>query len=142
MKNRYVIFYSVFFLFALFYAFVNPFNHDSSLPGCFIYQHTGFFCPGCGLQRTLHAFFTGDFIAAIRMNLLVFITLIVLCIDFLFVVFGWEKIRLVPKLVHSHAALLSIAIGLFLFMVLRNINAEYLDFLRPIVGILPIDLVV
>ena len=132
MKNRYILFYGVFFLFALFYAFVNPFNHDSSLPGCFIYQNTGIFCPGCGLQRALHAFFTGDFALAFSMNPLVFLALVILCIDFLFLLLKWERLRLVPPIVNSHAALITIVVILVLFMVLRNVNSEYLEFLKPL----------
>jgi hypothetical protein len=131
MKNRYLVFYGVFFLVALFYAFVNPFNNSSHMPGCFIYQNTGIFCPGCGLQRALHAFFTGDFMLAFSMNPLVFLALIILCIDFLFLLLKWERYRPVPPMVNSHAALLTIAIILFLFMVLRNVNSEYLEFLKP-----------
>ena len=132
MKNRYVLFYGVFFLFALFYAFVNPFNHDLSLTGCFFYQNTGIFCPGCGLQRALHAFFTGDFALAFSMNPLVFLALVILCIDFLFLLLKWERLRLVPPIVNSHAALITIVVILVLFMVLRNVNSEYLEFLKPL----------
>ncbi len=132
MKNRYVLFYGVFFLFALFYAFVNPFNNSSHIPGCFIYQNTGIFCPGCGLQRALHAFFTGDFVLAFSMNPLVFLALIILCVDFLFLLLKWERYRPVPPIVNSHAALLTIAIILFLFMILRNVNSECLEFLKPL----------
>ncbi|MFN4950812.1 MAG: DUF2752 domain-containing protein [Flavobacteriales bacterium] len=57
MKRNYYLFYGLLFFLALFYAFVNPFERNTNLPGCFIYEHTGIFCPGCGLQRALHAFF-------------------------------------------------------------------------------------
>lgn len=42
-------------------------------PKCVFRSVTGLWCPGCGLSRGFYAFLHGDFIAAIKMNLLVFV---------------------------------------------------------------------
>jgi hypothetical protein len=131
MKRNYYLFYGLLFFLALFYAFVNPFERNTNLPGCFIYEHTGIFCPGCGLQRALHAFFTGKIMLAFRMNLLITIALIILCIDFILLVFDIEKLRIVPRVVNSHVGLIILVIILVLFLVFRNIHCEYLIFLKP-----------
>lgn len=129
------VYYFLFYLFLIalgfYYSLINPFDGIGA-PKCIIHEYTGLFCAGCGLQRALHAFFTGDFALAFSMNPLVFLALVILCIDFLFLVLKWERLRPVPRIVNSHAALITIVVFLLLFMVLRNVNSEYLEFLKPL----------
>ncbi len=68
---------------------------------------------------------------AFRMNLLITIALIILCIDFILLVFDIEKLRIVPRVVNSHVGLIILVIILVLFLVFRNIHSEYLIFLKP-----------
>ena len=65
------------------------------------------------------------------MNLLITIALIILCIDFILLVFDIEKLRIVPRVVNSHVGLIILVIILVLFLVFRNIHSEYLIFLKP-----------
>ena len=37
-------------------------------PRCWLYQTTGLQCPGCGTTRALHALLHGDVVAALRLN--------------------------------------------------------------------------
>jgi hypothetical protein len=39
-------------------------------PRCSLYTSTGFFCPGCGSLRALHALTQGDWAGALQSNLL------------------------------------------------------------------------
>ena len=132
ISRNYKLFYLLLVILGLIYVIINPFSESSILPKCIIHSTTGYYCPGCGLQRALHAFFTGDFALAFSMNPLVFFALVVLCIDFLFLLLKWERLRPVPRIVNSHAALITIVVILVLFMVLRNVNSEYLEFLKPL----------
>lgn len=137
----YLLFYFFLIVLGLYYSLIDPFKGIGAAT-CIIHKYTGLFCPGCGLQRALHAFFSGDFALAFSMNPLAFLALVVLCVDFLFLLLKWERLRPVPPILNSHAALIAMVVILILFMILRNVNSEYLDFLRPIGGFLTSKLVV
>ena len=47
-------------------------------PKCLFHSLTGLWCPGCGLTRGLYACLHGDYLAAARMNLLLFVVVPVL----------------------------------------------------------------
>lgn len=49
-------------------ARVDPNAADSVLPPCPFLALTGWFCPGCGSTRTLHALLHGDIARALAMN--------------------------------------------------------------------------
>jgi hypothetical protein len=56
-----------------YYYWVNP-AEASIVPKCLFRQLTGWSCPGCGMQRFLHAFLHGRFVEAISYNyMLVFL---------------------------------------------------------------------
>ncbi|TMI88752.1 MAG: DUF2752 domain-containing protein, partial [Bacteroidetes bacterium] len=71
MRNRYIKF-SILFIAAgatlLLYFFIEPKN--GNLPKCFFHELTGFYCPGCGVQRSFHALLNGHILTAIDYNLL------------------------------------------------------------------------
>lgn len=43
------------------------------MPDCFIYHFTGWYCPLCGATRAVRALLRGEFLLALRCNLLIFI---------------------------------------------------------------------
>lgn len=51
-------------------AFVWFFNPSTNgfFPVCPLFKLTGFACPGCGLTRSFHALFHGDFLTALGFN--------------------------------------------------------------------------
>jgi len=130
-SRNYFIFYLFLIIGGIIYAFSNPYGENSFLPKCIIHSTTGLYCAGCGLQRALHSFFIGDFVLAFKMNPLVVLALVFLCIDFLLLLLRMERYRPLPVIINSHVALLSIAVILLMFMVLRNVDSEYLQFLKP-----------
>ena len=121
-----------FIILAFFYAMVDPFASNSNLPGCIVYENTGLFCPGCGMQRALHAFFTGRFLLAFKMNPLITLFIMVLIYDVIMMVFGLEKWRFVRQVLTNNKALLILALSLLLFAVFRNLPFEQLNWLRPV----------
>ncbi len=46
----------------------DPNTAHSGFPGCIFLSVTGFFCPGCGVTRALHAVVHGDLARAFAMN--------------------------------------------------------------------------
>lgn len=69
------------------YYVVNPSNTDL-MPKCIFHSLTGWNCPGCGMQRFLHAFMHGRFLEAISYNYMV-----VILIPYI-ILFGIEKLFL------------------------------------------------
>lgn len=46
----------------------DPNQTDSLFPPCVFHSMTGWFCPGCGMTRALHAVVHGDVLAALSLN--------------------------------------------------------------------------
>ncbi len=46
----------------------DPNRADSPFPPCVFHSLTGWFCPGCGMTRALHALVHGDVGAALALN--------------------------------------------------------------------------
>jgi hypothetical protein len=59
----------------LLYRF-DPNAAGSPVPPCLFYRLTGFYCPGCGITRALHALVHGDLARAWAMNPLLFVLLL------------------------------------------------------------------
>jgi hypothetical protein len=62
--------------------YFDPAN-ESFFPVCPLYRFTGFACPGCGMTRAFHAMFHGDIAAALDLNALA--PVFVLLIGFFFI---------------------------------------------------------
>lgn len=56
-------------------ARLDPNAADSVLPPCPFLALTGWFCPGCGSTRALHALLHGDLVQALAMNPLLVIAM-------------------------------------------------------------------
>ena len=98
---------------------------------CVFYEYTGFYCPGCGSGRAVQALFHGQFLRAVRYNILLPLlglpSFAGLIHEYLRIVFpGW---KLKPLRI-SDFWLRVIIIVLTGFWILRNIPAFY--FLAPL----------
>ena len=102
------------------------FNFDPSesrlFPQCIFYSLTGYKCPGCGLQRALHAVLHGDFAAVWHYNAALFFFVPVIGLygasEFL-----RTKHQRFYKLVNSNPAVLTLLVAVMLWWVLRNVFA-------------------
>ena len=130
MGNRYIKF-SIFIIAAgailLLYFFVEP--KDGILPKCFFHELTGLYCPGCGIQRSLHALLNGYILTAIDYNLL-FILLLPLIIYFI-LAFVLGKKHPSSSYIYRSAFSFSVVIVVVSFWVLRNIPYTPFSWLAP-----------
>ena len=104
---------------AIAYFFIDPADSPVSLQ-CAFYRITGYKCPGCGIQRALHAALHGDFQTAIRYNYSLVVTLPVLAL-YLVV---WYKHDSMPRLASYLESLPTMIILLILVLawwIIRNI---------------------
>jgi hypothetical protein len=111
----------------LLYFFVEP--KDGNLPKCIFHQLTGFYCPGCGGQRSLHALLNGNFLLAIDYNLL-FILLLPFILYFMFVFITGKKYS-GSSFIYKPYFSLTIAIVVVSFWILRNIPVMPFSWLAP-----------
>ena len=107
---------------------------DGDYPVCVFHQLTGFHCPGCGTLRAIHQLLHGNFLAAIRMNVLA-VTLLPVMLAFIGVntiaawrgmTIHWRRPRWVPT--GWRWWLVALVIG---FGILRNVPFLPFSLLAP-----------
>lgn len=95
------------------------------VPGCPLYDLTGVYCPGCGATRALKLLARGEFFAAIAMNPLLPILLVIVIL----------LISLPPRIlgpVYRSRPFVWIAVGfVVVFTVARNLPWEPFRLLAP-----------
>ncbi|WP_345781332.1 DUF2752 domain-containing protein [Pseudoxanthomonas sp.] len=74
---------------------VDPNLPNNLLPKCVFHSVTGYWCPGCGMTRALHALVHGDVLTALHMNPLGMLMLPALP-AMLFWSWGWQPRVLQP----------------------------------------------
>jgi hypothetical protein len=101
------------------YAF--PPDQHAWYPRCAFHAVTGLKCPGCGGLRAAHYALHGDFLAALRCNLLVFLLAPILITGL--IIFGvcQRKGKPIPTIVAHPAWLWVISAGIIIFGVFRNL---------------------
>ena len=107
------------------YLFLNK-QYGFGIP-CLFHEVTGFYCPGCGITRTIFALMQFHFVEAIHYNALVVILIPILGILFGIQYFEWLLNRTILKIPNWVWYLLVIVT--LLFGVLRNI--DYFSILQP-----------
>jgi hypothetical protein len=111
----------------LLYFFIEPKN--GILPKCFFHELTGLYCPGCGVQRSLHALLNGHILTAIDYNLL-FILFLPLIIYFI-LAFVLGKKHPSSSFIYRSAFSFTVVILVVSFWVLRNIPFTPFSWLAP-----------
>ena len=96
---------------------------DTALaPKCIFHSATGLSCPGCGMQRFLHAFMHGHFVEAFHYNYLLIVLipyLILLSIEKLFLT-GDTKARW-KRVIEGRAVAIAMIILAPSWFIIRNI---------------------
>ena len=111
----------------LLYFFVEPKN--GILPKCFFHELTGLYCPGCGVQRSLHALLNGHVLAAIDYNLL-FVLFLPLIIFFI-LAFSLGRKHPSTSFIYKPIFSFTVVIVVVSFWVLRNIPVTPFSWLAP-----------
>ncbi|HET6768472.1 MAG TPA: DUF2752 domain-containing protein, partial [Chitinophagaceae bacterium] len=111
----------------LLYFFVDPENKN--LPKCFFHQFTGLHCPGCGVQRSLHALLNGDISTAMDYNLLFILFLPVVIYFVLGYVLGKKYSS--SSFIYKPNFSLTVLIVVVSFWVLRNLPFIPFTWLAP-----------
>ena len=100
-------------------------------PKCPFHYFTGFYCPGCGSQRAVHALLNLKLAKAFSYNALACIFIIAFLFDLLCEVFGEKNIRPYYLLRdRRYAALISLII-IFAFTIARNLPLAPFNVLAP-----------
>ncbi len=103
----------------LFYYYVNP--SSGLMPRCVFHTLTGYDCPGCGLQRALHALLHGHIADAWHYNAYIFFAIPVAAF-YIFV----ESFRNEWPVLHYRATrpgiIIAIMLSIIFWWVFRNIN--------------------
>ncbi|WP_457028258.1 DUF2752 domain-containing protein [Kitasatospora sp. P5_F3] len=104
----------------LYVAGVDP-NTPGHYPTCPVLAATGWWCPGCGGLRAVHALTHGELTAAVHDNLLVVLLAVVAVLLWV----GWLWAALTggkaPRIGFGAARTVLLVLVLGLFMVLRNL---------------------
>ena len=121
-------------LLGLAYSFlIDPVKSPSAMFPCFTYTYTGYYCPGCGDTRALHALTHGHILQAIDYNLLFPFVVIVLAWYYfvgLTTLFFRRRVMWIPESMPKWVAI-GIGVIIVLFTVLRNIPAWPFSILAP-----------
>ncbi len=98
---------------------------------CIFHRITGFYCPGCGITRSLYHLFTLNFYQSFRYNPLLFILYPILIPYCIYKIYVWlfnkddNITKKIPNLIW-----IILVIAFLLYGILRNI--PIFDFLSPI----------
>jgi len=100
-------------------------------PPCYFRAATGYYCPGCGGMRGTHLLLHGNFIEALKHNLLIFLFIPVFAYYvFTRFVFLFFNIKL-PFFNPSITVVIIASILIVIYGVLRNLPFPPFDFLLP-----------
>ena len=116
-------------LFVVIYKFFNP--NQYFFPKCPVHLITGLYCPGCGSQRSLHAFLNFHILEAFSTNLLVGLLITATSFDILFYFLKLEKLRPVNFLKTNRYISIVVLYLVIVFTILRNIPFYPINILAP-----------
>lgn len=115
---------------ALFYFKVFP-NEIGFILRCPLYDTTGVYCPGCGSQRAIHNLVHGNFLAALKQNIMLILGGLALLYHY-GIVLSNSIFKTNFKSILNNKKVLLIALAiLLLFWILRNIPYYPFTFLAP-----------
>ena len=117
---------------AFIYYTYNPAS-NKYFPSCPFYKLTGLFCAGCGSQRAVHHLLIGNFIAALKANMLA--VLFVPLLGFYYVVQAFNYIKpqsaISLNIINKTWVIVTTAILFTAYWIVRNIPVEGGNLLAP-----------
>lgn len=110
---------------AMVYFHYDP-SESSFFPKCTILALTGYQCPGCGSQRTIHALLNGEFAQALRYNAMLTFAIPVLLLYA--VTDMWPGLMpRVRSIINNPVVLYGWLVMLLSWWVLRNVFGWYVE---------------
>lgn len=104
----------------------------SWLPQCPFHLFTGLYCPGCGSQRALSSILHGEFLQAIRFNLLFVLSLPLLAYSAVVTIINKTSGQhIVQKIFYSTFFVRIVLIVILTFWLLRNLPVFPFTYLAP-----------
>lgn len=106
----------------LVYHLFNP-EENNFYPKCIIYSLTGYKCPGCGTQRSLHYLLNGDIASAFKSNALIMAALPFIIYGVVISIFKNrnQKFKKLYRVSFSVPVIAVIVLITVLFTIFRNI---------------------
>ncbi|TDH28763.1 DUF2752 domain-containing protein [Segetibacter sp. 3557_3] len=116
---------------ALLYFFIDA-RYSTIFPRCPFNLVTGLLCPGCGSQRAISAILHGDFLHALRLNLLLVLSLpLIVYSALVHTLNAFRTIQLRQTIFYSPLFVKLFLAAVILFWVLRNIPVYPFTLLAP-----------
>jgi hypothetical protein len=105
---------------AVLFFLLDPSEH-MIFPRCIFYSATGYYCPGCGSQRSIHSLLHFDLKGVVQHNVLFLMALPAVLYHYLHPYFN-KKFQLnLPNLFYMKATPVVILIVIMLFWIMRNL---------------------
>lgn len=108
------------------YFFLDPAQYP--FPECPFHTLTGYYCPGCGSQRAIHALLNINLVQAAQYNILLVASLPILLY---YVFIKLFRKNTYPKLFYSNTFLWIVFVILIVFWLLRNLPFYPFTLLAP-----------
>jgi hypothetical protein len=105
---------------AILFFFLDPSEHDI-FPRCIFYSVTGYYCPGCGSQRSIHSLLHFDFKGVVQHNVLFLMAVPALLYHYLHPFFNKKFYKNLPNLFYMKATPVVVLILIILFWFIRNL---------------------
>jgi hypothetical protein len=105
--------------------------HSFVFPPCPLHYFTGFYCPGCGSLRAMHALLHGDLRQAWAMNALTVILLPFICYGLVSEIHRHFRGRPLPGTMVPANWIRVLCVVIVLFGIARNLPFYPLDLLAP-----------
>ncbi len=131
-KYKWLLFFGAVTAVILVYSIFNPLQ-SRYFPKCVFKSITGYQCPGCGTQRSIYSLLHGDFLNAIKYNLLFVISLPYLFVGAILDIANPKnkKIANFKEKFYSSNILIVIAIIIIFYWFFRN-TSIYIDFINSL----------
>lgn len=124
-KKHSILFVIITLALALYYFFAP--TEYSIFPVCPIYKYTGYYCAGCGIQRSLHNLLHFEWLDMLRNNIFLPVW-IAFGLDYIYKWGNEKKVAWVSRM----SIVIPVIIAMLLYMVLRNLHYPIFSYLVPI----------
>ena len=99
----------------------------SSIPSCITFNFLGFYCPACGMTRSVIALMHGDILLSIRQNAMIVVFLVIGLIFYI-----WYILRLLGVKFRLGICNRKFLYGILILWFVYGISRNFIPFIAPI----------